>query len=165
LEGEHDLRVEYFEDARNALIRVWWERVTSPVYPDWQGSYWSNRSLIGEPDLVRNDRAIDFDWGTGAAAKGLPANDFSARWSRAVSFDIGIYRFHARADDGIRLYIDDELVLDEWHVSAGDELYVVDQPLQGDHQLIVEYFEAGGEASAEVWWRRIEGGSNQAPVR
>ena len=41
--------------------------------PDWMGEYWANPSLTGSPTLVRNDWAVDFDWGTGSPAPGLPA--------------------------------------------------------------------------------------------
>jgi hypothetical protein len=153
--GTHRLRVEYYERRGEARIRVWWKKVSSPTYPDWKGGYWSNRRLKGSPALVRNDKAIDFNWGKEAAAVGLPADNFSARWSRQMAFELGVYRFHAWADDGIRLYVDGGLVVDEWHDSSGDEVYVADLKLSGQHRLVVEYYERGGKARAKVWWNRI----------
>lgn len=148
--GNHSLRVEYYERTGEALIRVWWEKITS--YPDWKGEYWSNRQLRGDPVLVRNDVKIDFNWGTGAPAVGIPADNFSARWSRTVTFESGVYRFYAWADDGIRLYVDDDLVLDEWHDSAGDEVYKVKLTLSGKHRLVVEYYERTEAALVKFWW-------------
>jgi hypothetical protein len=153
--GTHHLRVEYYERRGEARIRVWWKKVSSPSYPDWKGEYWSNRRMKGSPALVRNDKAIDFNWGKGEAAVGLPADDFSARWSRQVTFEPGVYRFQAWADDGIRLYVDGELVVDEWHDNSGDEVYVADLKLSGQQQLVVEYYERGGKARAKVWWNRV----------
>jgi hypothetical protein len=154
--GTHSLRVEFYEHTREARIHVWWEKISRPAYPDWKGEYWSNRSLSGSRALVRNDEMIDFHWNTGAAATGLPANNFSARWSRQVSFGSGgIYRFYAWADDGIRVYVDGDLVLDEWHDSRGDDVYVVDLTLAGRHELTVEYYERGGDALVKFWWKRI----------
>jgi len=153
--GTHDLRVEFYEHTRGACIHVWWEKISSPPYSDWKGEYWSNRHFNGGPALVRNDEEISFDWGRAAVAAGLPADDFSARWSRKATFEAGVYRFHAWADDGIRLYVDGDLVLDEWHDSRGDEVHVVDLTLTGQHQLVVEYYERSGEALARFWWKRV----------
>jgi len=153
--GTHHLRVEYYERTGDARIRVWWKKVSSPSYLDWKGEYWSNRGLKGSPALVRNDKAVDFNWGKEAAAAGLPADNFSARWSRQVTFEPGVYRFHAWADDGIRLYVDGKLVVDEWHESSGDEVYVADLKLSGQPRLVVEYYERGDKAQLKVWWKRV----------
>ena len=153
-QGTHRLRVEYYERTGDARVRVWWDKVTAS-YADWKGEYWSNRRLRGSPVLVRNDRAIDFQWDTGAPAAGVPADDFSARWTRQVTFEPGVYRLYAWADDGIRVYVDDRLVLDEWHESSGSEVYVVDRALTGKQELTVEYYEHGGKALIKFWWKRI----------
>jgi hypothetical protein len=154
-QGKHDLRVEYYENVGSAQIRVWWEQVSSPAYPDWKAEYWSNQNLTGEPDLVRNDRAVEFNWGAGSPAPGLPVDFFSARWSRQVSFDPGFYRIYARADDGIRVFIDDSLVLDEWHISNGDQTYVAERTLSGQHRLEVTYYERTGNGMVQLWWERV----------
>ncbi len=153
--GQHDLRVDYFEAEGDALIHFWWERITSPTFAYWKGEYFSNRDLAGSPALVRDDRAIDFDWGTGAPQVGLPRDNFSVRWSRWVNFESGIYRFHAQADDGIRFYLDGNLIIDQWLPSHGGKVYTVDLPLVGPHWLVVEYFEATGSAFVRFWWQRL----------
>ena len=75
-----------------------------------------------DPALVRNDEAIDYNWGAGAPAVGLPADGFSARWTRQIWFEPGVYRFAAWADDLIRVYVDGELLIDAWH-SWQDDVY------------------------------------------
>jgi hypothetical protein len=161
--GVHNLRVEFYERTGEARIRVGWEKL-STSYPDWKGEYWSNRKFEGKPTLVRNDKGIDFRWSTSAAATGLPTDNFSARWSRKVSFDRGAYRFYAWADDGIRVYVDGELVLDEWRDSSADEVYVVDLNLAGQKTLAVEYYERSGEALAKFWWKRVGDWPTPAPT-
>jgi len=129
---------------------------TPPVIRDWRGEYFSNRSLSGAPSLVRNDVAISFDWGVGAPAAGLPADSFSARWSRDLSFSAGSYRFYARVDDGVRLWIDGALLIDQWHDSA-PTTYSADVTLnEGAHSLRLEYFENSGSALAQLAWERLE---------
>jgi hypothetical protein len=152
--GAHTVQVTYYEHGGEARIHVWWEKVPTAIN-DWRGEYWSNPRLSGQPALVRNDGKIDFNWGAGAVAPGLPRDDFSARWSRGVSFERGVYRFQARADDGIRLYVDGKLVLDEWHASSGGELYTVDMNLSGRKALVVEYHERTGDARLTFSWKRI----------
>jgi hypothetical protein len=156
--GTHTLRIEYYEHTGGAQVSVWWNKIESPSCPDWKGEYWSNRNLSGDPRLVRNDANIDFTWGSDSPAPGLPADNFSIRWSREVDFGTGLYRFRAHADDGIRFYLDGNLLMDEWHESRGSEIYSVDAPLSGRHQLVVEHYERGGEASAKFWWTRVRSG-------
>jgi hypothetical protein len=126
-----------------------------PGITGWRGEYWSNRDLSGSPALVRNDRSIDFNWSTGSAAPGLPADHWSARWSRSVNFEAGLYRFSAMADDGIRFYLDGQLRINEWHDSSGSEVYSVDLAVSGSRQLVVEYYERSGSALSRFWWQRI----------
>lgn len=152
--GAHRIKVEYYERAGNAEIRVGWEK-REVTYTDWKGMYWSNRELRGDPVLVRNDREVEFWWGTGPVAAGLPNDDFSARWSRDVDFAPGIYRFTAYADDGIRIHVDDKLVLDEWHTSSGKQAYEADRQLAGVHRLVIAYYEGTGEARVNVSWQKI----------
>jgi hypothetical protein len=151
--GTHSLKVEYYEHTGGARIQVWWTKESSSSYRDWKGEYYANRDLSGKPALVRNDKNVDFNWGTDAAAAGLPKDNFSVRWSRQVNFQTGRYRLQAWADDGIRVYVDDRLIVDEWH-SASDEVYVRDLGLDGTHRIVVEYYERGGEARVRFWWKR-----------
>ncbi len=87
---------------------------------------------------------IDFNWGTGSPDPLVPADNFSARWTRTLNFDSGMYRFSIRGDDGLRIFIDDNLVLNEWHAAAAvPPTYAVDVNLTaGTHVVRVEYFEA-----------------------
>jgi hypothetical protein len=158
-EGYHSLRVEYYERSGLAQVEAWWERTAADTYPDWKGEYWPNRDLNGSSIVVRNDETVHFEWGLEAPDEILPADSFSARWSRWVTFDPGRYVLNAAADDGVRIFVDDELVLNEWHISDGESLYSVEQDLAGRHHVVVEYYENGGEARVTFWWDRIEGHS------
>jgi hypothetical protein len=157
-QGTHSLRLEYYERSGQAEVRLWWEEVTVSSYPDWKGEYWPNRTMSGEPALVRNDRTIDFRWGPGPPAVGLPADGFSVRWTRKMMFEPGVYQFRARADDGIRFILDGDMVmLDEWHTSGGEEVYTVEVTFSDAQQqeLSVEYYEQNGDALVRFWWTRI----------
>ena len=87
----------------------------------------------------------------------LPRDNFSARWTRTIEFDEGLYRFFARADDGIRVYLDNELIIDEWRDNEADVEYGVDRQLDDDDfRIRVEYYERTGGALVEFGWRRID---------
>lgn len=135
-----------------------------PVITDWRGEYWPNSTLSGSPALVRNAPAINFNWGVGAPASGLPVDNFSARWSRQIDVEPGLYRFLARADDGVRIYVDGRLVLDEWHPNDGSNLYAVDVELDQSQWVVVEYFEATLGALIEVWLQPIDPAATPSPT-
>lgn len=133
---------------------------TTAVSADrWKGEYFQNRTLSGQASLVRDDGAasLNFDWGTGSpgASCGVPADQFSVRWTRTVSFTTGRYRFTATTDDGVRLYVDNALKIDKW-VDRGPTTDLVDVDLAaGNHALRVEYYEAAGGAVARLSFERI----------
>lgn len=155
-EGQHRVRVEYYERAGEARVHVWWETISPTTYSDWKGEYWSNRQLQGNPVLARNDSTIDFNWRQSAPSGRLPVDNFSVRWSRKTDVKAGIYRFSVQADDGVRVYVDGVRMIDEWHDNSGDRVYKKEMPLAaGKHQLVVEYFEHGGNAKIKFWWERV----------
>jgi hypothetical protein len=110
--------------------------------------------------LVRNDPAIDFNWGLGSPDPRVPVDNFSIRWTRRVNFDTGNYQFFARTADGVRLYLDSWLVVDQWHDNPGGYITYngrFDAIGAGLHTVIVEYYARGGIAYAMVWWQKIRG--------
>jgi hypothetical protein len=157
-EGPHVIKVEYFEARSNAVAKVWWEYRGLDAQQnsaDWKGEYYNNVTLSGTPFLVINERTLDFDWGHGAPATGMPADNFSARWTRTVNLDAGVYRVYAQADDGVRLWIDEVLLMDHWQETTV-QTYTVEQPLsKGNYTIRVEYFELTGNAVIKVWWELL----------
>jgi hypothetical protein len=122
----------------------------------WRGEYFANAELQGDPILIRNDEVIDLNWGLGSPAEGIPADRFSARWTQWLYFDEGSYLFAMMADDGVRFWIDDQLVVDEWHDSS-QETYTVEVDLAaGEHALALEYYENLGGAAIYLNWAPIE---------
>jgi PKD repeat protein len=132
------------------------------IIRDWRGEYYSNPTLAGAPVLVRNDVAISFNWGYNAPASGLPADNFSARWSRSLNMPGGLYRIYIQADDGVRLWVDGRLIIDEWHDSS-PVTYVDDVRFDpGRHDFRIEYYERSGGAQIDLYWQRLND-TNQAP--
>lgn len=128
----------------------------------WRAKYWNNRDLEGSSVLSRDEDQIDHDWGDGSPGSQVNNDDFSARWTRTVYFSTsGTYRFSATMDDGMRVWIDDALAIDSWNDSQV-HTQIVDLPMtSGDHEIKVEYYEAGGKAVAKFSWMPIAGPPSQ----
>ncbi len=155
-EGDHKVTVTYYENTGLAVAKVSWTR--APAQPgEWQAEYFDNPWLGGAPVLTRSDELISFDWGYGSPGAGIPPNDFSASWTRMVYFEPGTYRFTATTDDGVRLWVGDRLLIDQWHdqwaQSHSGTIY-----LSGDAQVHMETYEHKGVAVARLQWKRVGGG-------
>jgi uncharacterized protein YraI len=130
---------------------------------NWQGSYWNNMDLSGQPVLVRCDEAIDFDWHGLSPDPSINVDNFSARWVRVYNFAPGTYRFQATMDDGMRVYIDNQLVIDSWQEGNVRTIEVDVNLSSGPHQLVVDYFEKGGNAVAGFTWFAVNQPVNPTP--
>ncbi len=123
----------------------------------WQATYWNNKFLSGNAVLTRTENSINYNWGVGSPGFNVPTDNFSARWDRSDFFDAGRYRFTVAADDGVRLYVDGQLLIDQWHDSPATT-YTTDVDLtHGNHFVRVEYYENGGSASIFADWQKLSG--------
>jgi hypothetical protein len=154
-EGQHTVLVEYYEGTGDASVHVWWDRLDG--FGGWKGRYYDNAELRGGPVLIRDDAEINFDWGEGAPAGGMPSDNFSAVWTRQINFAPAHYRFNVRADDGVRVWLDDVLLMDYWQLQDYPWHYVDKTYLEGAHTLKVEYFERAGNARIRFWWELSDG--------
>ncbi|HNT73614.1 MAG TPA: PA14 domain-containing protein [Anaerolineae bacterium] len=153
--GTHQVRVEYYERGGSATLEAAWEKVTTGAA--WRADYFGNEALAGAPVLTRYDTAVDFDWGSGSPHPNAPVDGFSARWTRTLGFEAGTYRFYGSCDDGVRIFVDGNKIVDAWQKQSLPNTHSGDITLSaGQHTVVVEYFEEGGQASAHVWWDRLE---------
>ncbi len=161
--GHYELTVEYLHDGGAAYLSAFWwgpgfdltreERDSAR----WYGQYWGNRGLGGGPVVMLNHGTgfLDQNWGFGGPADNLPVDRFSSRFERTVTLDEGQWRFVVSADDGVRLWIGDELILDEWRDQVATFRPIVDLE-QGDHELRLEHYENRGAAHLRVSWERMD---------
>jgi glucose/arabinose dehydrogenase/PKD repeat protein len=117
----------------------------------WTASYFPNQTLTGTPATARCETAVDYNWGSGSPpGTGVGPNNFSARWVKTQSFTAGSYTFTATADDGVRVYLDGTLVINQWRDQSPTTYTASRQVTAGNHELKVEYYENGGGAVARV---------------
>lgn len=153
--GYHDLKVEYFENIGDAICEVWWEK-EAPLPPHegelWRGEYFDNRDLNGFPVLVRNDSEINFDWGYAAPGPGVPADNFSVRWTRYMWVENRTtFTFYALHDDGLRMAVDGSWIISAWYDQRPTTHQATVTLDRGWHTLQVDYYEHTEVAVAKVW--------------
>jgi glucose/arabinose dehydrogenase len=151
--GNHELRVEYYENAGGAVARLAVTAVpASCPTGQYRASYFPNRTLTGTPNAVRCETAINYNWGSGSPpGTGVGPNSFSVRWVGTRSFaTTRSYTFTATADDGVRVYLDGTLVIDQWRDQSPTTYTVSRQVTAGNHEVRMEYYENGGGAVARL---------------
>ena len=113
-----------------------------------KGEYFSNEELKGTPALVRTDKHVHFDWGEGSFAPGEPVDHFAIRWTGYfLPKESGDYKFFTSADDGVRLYVGDEIAIDDW-LPHSQTLDTAGRHLEAGkaYKIRLEYFESVGSA-------------------
>jgi hypothetical protein len=111
----------------------------------WKAEFFPNRDLSGSPAVVQDVPEVNFNWGTGSAP-GVSATNFSARFTRTINFNPGTYRFRARSDDGVRVFVDGQPIINQWFIQSANTEYTADRSMYGNQTVVVEYFQADGGA-------------------
>jgi len=128
--------------------------------PGLLGEYFTDLSatpnpIVGTPTKTRIDPNVDFDWGEQAPFPDVSPDDFAVRWSGSIVAPTSEgYKFCVSTDDGVRLWLDGNLVVDDWNVHATVETCsgVLNWTAQSSHDLRMEYFESGVYANAQLSW-------------
>jgi len=158
--GTHNIRIDYFEAGGVAVAKFNWQQIGAApagVFTAWKGEYFNNMNLSGQPSFLRDDREINFNWSVGSPAAGIAADQFSVRWTRQLNFPAGTYRFDVFSDDGVRLWVNNQLVIDQWqNQSEGRFSANVTLPA-GTIPLRMEYFENQGRAAVSLSWNPPSG--------
>lgn len=115
--------------------------------------YYPNKNFEGTPKSVI-DIAIDFDWQKNSYTTGGVIDNFSVRWKKYITVpQTGNYKFITTADDGIRLKIDNTVVVDDFTDHAVRErLGSINLEAGKTYLLTIEYYESTALASAKVEW-------------
>jgi subtilisin len=166
--GPHEMRLEYYQSTGGAQVRLTWGEVNPACSQTvssvrWRGEYFNNANLAGSPVMVKDDGVdpLNFIWGDGgpSSACNVLADYFSARWTRTVNLGAGVYRFTVTGDNGVRLWVDDQLKINRWTETVGTDTADVQLSL-GDHKIVLEYFESRGGAAVSLSWALLTPPSN-----
>jgi YVTN family beta-propeller protein len=158
-------------DSLAAYVReIGSEEASAPVGTNigtgLRGQYFASNNLTGNAVLTRTE-AIDFAWGSGAPGAGVPADNFSVRWTGWVEAPAaGSYMFQTLSDDGVRVWVNGALVVNNWtaHSPTLNTSSTITLAANQRAAIMVEYQEFGGGATMSLRWLP-PGGSSSAYSR
>lgn len=127
-----------------------------------KGEYYNNKDLSGTPMATQTDKRIGFEWTMGSGVAGVNKNNFSVKWTGELRpTETATYEFIVSGDDGYRLFINNEKVIDEYAEGAFRERKYSKSLVAGQKYAIrLEYFQAGGGASVDFAWMK-QGDNNR----
>ncbi len=122
-----------------------------------KAEYFANANLEGTPVVTRVDKQIDFNWGGGSPDPAVPVDNFSARWTgKLVPPKTAAYMLHARSDDGVRVYVDGKLMIENWSQHAPmTKSAQVNLESGKQYDLRIEFYDHNGDASMKFGWSSI----------
>ncbi len=129
----------------------------------WTAQYYANANLLGDPTVIVGTSSPSINVGSGSPFTSIPADNFSARFSSVQNLPNGTYNITVRADDGVRVFVNGVLVINQWQLATG-QTYSVNVALPaGSSTFVVEYFESSGEAFLEYSFSQVGGTGQPVP--
>jgi YVTN family beta-propeller protein len=129
------------------------------------GNYFNNMTLSGTLVLERTE-AVNFGWGTNSPGPGVNSNQFSVRWNGKVeATSTGNFRFQTASNDGVRLWINGVLVIDNWtnHATTNNNSAVIALSADTRYTITMEFYDNSGPAVARLRWKP-PGQSGYSPI-
>ncbi len=145
------LKVTYFPGAS---IPGDVKPIPASAFRNLKSEFYNGRNLDGPSVLTRDEKEINFEWGDQIPAAGLPADNYSMRLTGELIPDqTGTYRIDGLSDDGIRVWVDGKLLIDNWS-DHGAETRSAEVSLQKGTPVPVkvEFYENGGTAVLKLGW-------------
>lgn len=91
----------------------------------------------------------------GAPQEGVPADRFATFARSTLNVNAGAYRFTFTSDDGLRVYLDGNLIIDNWEIHEASVNTNTVELESGEHLLEVEHFEAGGMGTLDFYMEKV----------
>jgi len=148
---QYDIEMQYFEGGGNSYAKLRWSSPSTQkqIVPQsrltptggttgtgLQGEYYSNTNLSGPPTFTRTDPTISFDWGGYSPGSAMSGSNWSARWTGQVQAQYSEqYAFCSQTGDGVRLWVDGNLILDHWVAQSTEWCYNAPTTLGSSHQI------------------------------
>jgi glucose/arabinose dehydrogenase len=171
----YSIRMDYFENTGGSIARLEWQAASQPrqVVPESQlrptyappppppppsngltATYFNNSDFTGTT-YSRVDALVNFNWGSGSPHPTIAADTFSVRWTGSIEpLVTGSHTFFTTSDDGVRLWVNGQLVINNWTrhaptVNSGRIDLVAGQR----YDIRMEYFENSGGSIARLEWQ------------
>jgi uncharacterized repeat protein (TIGR03806 family) len=123
------------------------------------GAYYTNHTsanpFTGAPVLVQTNPGVNFNWGTTGPSPLVGATNFTVRWTGMIQPQFTEpYRFYLTNDDGVRLYLNGQLVINDWNDKTAPTVIsnTVALAAQQFYNIELDYYQKGGNASVALAW-------------
>lgn len=116
-------------------------------------TYFNNKNFSGAT-AKRTDKSINFNWGQTAPVKKISSDTYSVRWTgKLQATKTEKYTLTTVSDDGVRLWLNDKLIINNWtdHSPASNSA-VVDMVVGQKYNLKIEYYENTSSATMQLFW-------------
>ncbi len=168
---QYAIRMEYYEHTGGSIARLQWRSgnqvrqvvPASQLVPTYEppqqtnglsATFFNNSDFTGTT-FSRIDAMVNFNWGTRSPHSSIGADTFSVRWTGSIEpLSTGTHTFFTRSDDGVRLWVNNQLVINNWTrhaptVNSGRIDLVAGQR----YDIRMEYFEHTGGAVIRLEWQ------------
>lgn len=169
--GVYHIQVDYRELTDQAFAFVSFANLasnpTGPNFPApipvptgaWTAQYFPNTGLAGDPVAIQTESSPNHNWGAGAPLPSMPADNFSVRWTSTQNLPGGTYNISTSADDGVRVWVNNSLVIDQWGAASGQTYSVNVNLPAGLNSFRVEFVEFTGVAFISFSLTQVGGGA------
>ena len=127
---------------------------TKPPEAPWTAEFFNNPDLQAPVAATARYNGLNRDWGLGSPNPAVSIDYFSGRFVKQQYFAAAKYRFVARVNDGVRVFVDNNPVIDEWRAQFATFVSGDVELSPGYHEIRVDYVDYVGSASIEVYWER-----------
>jgi glycogen debranching enzyme len=107
------------------------------------------------PKLTRTDQRIDFNWNDTPPDPALGLTNYSVRWIGKIRpATSGEYMLETSSDDGVRVWLDRKLVIDNWtvHPPTTDRSTPMRLDAGKEYGIRVEFYQKEGGAEIHLRW-------------
>ncbi len=117
------------------------------------GTYSPNLFLPANLKITRLDPGINFTWTTASPGTGIALTYYTARWVGQVQPQYTeTYYFDTKTDDGVRLWVNGQLIIDGWSYQSADRIGSIALQAGVLYDIKMEYYQATGTATASLSW-------------
>ena len=153
--GQNDAAITYEVPSGSPVLNMSYTALPAPKGNGLLGQYYTNSSEVtGTPALTRTDETINFDWAEGSPGPQISDDNFVASWTGKIQAPLtDTYTFYTQTDDGVRLWVNDKLLIDQWGPQASTEWSGQASLVAGQsYSIRMDYLESQGYANARLFW-------------